>query len=264
MTLFASHIVVDWSAASRPVTGANSVWIAGGKQLFNPPTRAAALERLRQLLRELPKPLLCGFDFPLGFPRGSGRERLWAAIRDLLQDENDNRNNRFDVAVELNTFLPSPMFWGRPWQWRGHGLSPTRPSRLCLPEKRLTDRGTPQPVWKMSGAGSAGGQALTGIPRVLKLREEFAARLWPFDTGLCVPVNQAVVFAEVYPSMVPALPDPVRDRGQVRALARHFEKLDRQGALAPLFEPPLSAEQRRWVEADEGWILGVAAAAALG
>ncbi|HBY59374.1 MAG TPA: cobalamin biosynthesis protein CbiG [Solibacterales bacterium] len=256
MRLFASYLIVDWSAAARPVTGANSIWI-GGAALLNPPTRSAALRALPEILSKVPKPVLCGFDFPLGFPRGAGRERLWAAIRRLLDDSEDNRNNRFDVAVDLNRLLPSPMFWGRPWQWRDHALPPQRPPRMCLPEKRLTDRGSPQPVWKLSGIGSAGGQAITGIPRVMDLRERVGAKVWPFDTGLRAPKGEPVIVAEVYPSLAGKVAGTIKDREQVMALARRFADQDARGELTALFAPRVSAEDRAAIEGDEGWILGV-------
>ena len=46
--LFSAYVIVDWSAASKPTTGADSVWIGVLKrdvrfrlafEAFNPPTR---------------------------------------------------------------------------------------------------------------------------------------------------------------------------------------------------------------------------------
>jgi hypothetical protein len=65
-----------------------------------------------------------------------------------------------------------------------------------------------QPGWKLLGTGSAGSQALTGIPVVRRLRDDplLAARaqVWPFETGLR-PLGRAetsgrLIFAEIYPS----------------------------------------------------------------
>ena len=59
-----------------------------------------------------------------------------------------------------------------------------------LAERRLVDLHIPsaQPCWKLLGAGSVGGQALTGIPVVRALRDDprwrDEARVWPFETGL--------------------------------------------------------------------------------
>jgi precorrin-8X/cobalt-precorrin-8 methylmutase len=84
--------------------------------------------------------------------------------------------------------------------------------------------------------------------------------VWPFETGLRAP-DGLVVLAEAWPSQLKtqACPGQVKDQAQVQALAEHFAKLDRAGALGRLFEGPsgLSEEQRRVVEQEEGWILGV-------
>ena len=51
----------------------------------------------------------------------------------------------------------------------------------------------------------------------------------------------------------------VKDAAQVRTIARWLRDLDRKNQLAAYFEGPrdLTAEQRRQVEQEEGWILGV-------
>ena len=81
--LFDSYVMVDWSAASKPATGADSIWIGALtpdsrlKLTFkasNPPTRAKAIEELTDLLGRCLKRgdrVLVGVDFPLGFPAGT-------------------------------------------------------------------------------------------------------------------------------------------------------------------------------------------------
>src|SRR5471032_1154991 len=78
--LFNAYVIVDWSAAAKPNTGADSVWIGVLKrdvrfrlafEAFNPPTRAEAEKKLVAVLEDLKKRnerCLLGFDFPLGFP----------------------------------------------------------------------------------------------------------------------------------------------------------------------------------------------------
>jgi precorrin-8X/cobalt-precorrin-8 methylmutase len=118
------------------------------------------------------------------------------------------------------------------------------------------------------GAGSVGGQALTGIPVVRALRDDprwmDRVRIWPFETGLQVPEQGAVVIAEVYPSLWAVSPadSEVKDAAQVRSVARFFAHSDRTGKLAALFagDPALTAEQRLRVETEEAWTLGVTAA----
>ena len=80
--LFSAYVIVDWSAASKPTTGADSVWIGVLKrdvrfrmafESFNTPTRGEAEKRLNLVLDDLKQRgerALVGFDFPLGFPRG--------------------------------------------------------------------------------------------------------------------------------------------------------------------------------------------------
>ena len=83
----------------------------------------------------------------------------------------------------------------------------------------------PKSCWQLNGAGAVGGQVLTGIPTVARLRGALdgAAQVWPFETGLAAP-DAAVVFAEIYPSLVPLDPAPeeVKDAAQVCATAAHF------------------------------------------
>ena len=79
-------------------------------------------------------------------------------------------------------------------------------------EKRLIDTWMvgAQPCWKLIGAGSVGGQVLTGIPVVRALRDDprwaDRARIWPFETGFGVPDDARIVFAEVWPSWWKVVP----------------------------------------------------------
>ncbi|HMO41893.1 MAG TPA: cobalamin biosynthesis protein CbiG, partial [Phenylobacterium sp.] len=80
--LFSAYVIVDWSAAAKPATGADSVWIGVLKrdvrfrmsfEAHNPATRQEAEKVLVGVLDDLKKRgerALLGFDFPLGFPRG--------------------------------------------------------------------------------------------------------------------------------------------------------------------------------------------------
>jgi precorrin-8X/cobalt-precorrin-8 methylmutase len=291
--LFESYLMVDWSAAAVPRQGRDSIWLchlrrAGDRlraRLENPSTRLEARGRILVLLMaELAKgrSVLAGFDFPFGYPAGfaarledgAGDWRtVWRLFSKSLVEGEGNANNRFAVAASLNERLcrnPAP-FWGCPATREGEFLR-ARHHRLHeaigLAEKRLADACAkgPQPVWKLYGNGSAGGQALTGIPVVHWLRERLgaAAAVWPFETGLRLlhrGRGGRVIFAEIYPSLVPAQPrrGEVKDAAQVRAIARHFAELDDAGCLAPLFagNPGLASEERRRIEREESWILGV-------
>ena len=62
--LFSAYVIVDWSAASKPTTGADSIWIGVAKrdvrfrlafESFNEATRTAAETRLTAILADLKK-----------------------------------------------------------------------------------------------------------------------------------------------------------------------------------------------------------------
>ena len=297
--LFSAYVIVDWSAASKPTTGADSVWIGVLKrdvrfrlafESFNPPTRAEAEARLTALLADFKKRserALVGFDFPLGFPRGFAAaaklkgEPPWRAAWDELAkrvvDKPSNVNNRFNVAAQLNRLLTGAAFpfWGCPPKEAQTTLTATRlhpHGPKDLPEYRHGEvlAKASSSIWKLYYNGSVGGQALLGVPAVARLKKARgdAARVWPFETEF-KPLTEAdlagveVVLAEVYPSMVKgaAMPGEVKDQAQVRNLAEHFAKLDEANRLGALFGPPksLAADVVLDAEREEGWILGAGA-----
>ena len=294
--LFNAYVIVDWSAASRPNTGADSVWIGVLKrdvrfrlafEAFNPPTRAEAEKKLAAILDDLKKRserALVGFDFALGFPRGFAAalklpgEAPWRAAWDFLdkmvKDKADNTNNRFGVGSEINRRLtggPFP-FWGVPPK---DALTTLQPKRARdhgpgdLPEFRYADTAAKAAsIWKLYYNGSVGGQTILGIPaarRIKQARGE-AVRIWPFETGFR-PLSEAdlagveVVIAEVYPSLYKAVPaaGEVKDLAQVRVTAEHFARLDEANKLGAAFGPmaDLPGEVREAAEHEEGWVVGV-------
>ena len=74
-----------------------------------------------------------------------------------------------------------------------------------------------------------------------------------------------MVLAELYPSLLRGAvtrlrePGEILDRAQVRINALAYSRLDARGGLAPLFAgaPSLTARQRRVVENEEAWVLGL-------
>jgi precorrin-8X/cobalt-precorrin-8 methylmutase len=289
--LFDHYVIVDWSAASRPKEGRDSIWICHrgpqGERCANPPTRHAAGLLLCDILTRAAgrgERALVGFDFPFGYPAGFAArlglgEPPWRAVWDeiarLLHDEADNRNNRFELGAAFNRRVSNGAFpfWGCPRGAAGPFLGPRHhrghTDAEPLAERRLIDRWMvgAQPCWKLAYAGSVGSQALTGIPVVRRLRDDprwaERARVWPFETGLAPPRSSAIVFAEVWPSWWKARPElgPPNDRAQVRTVAEIVAAEDRAGALATWFagDPGLTAAERRRVETEEAWTLGVTA-----
>jgi precorrin-8X/cobalt-precorrin-8 methylmutase len=289
--MFDAFVMVDWSAATVPRTGRDSIWICwhakDGEKLENPPTRHAAKSILADWLAaavQRGERVLIGFDFPFGYPSGFAARlglsgppwrAVWDEIAGLLRDSEENGNNRFEIAAEFNRRVSNGCFpfWGRPPGFDAPFLGPKHHRAHesgGLAERRLVDLHIPsaQPCWKLLGAGSVGGQALTGIPVVRALRDDprwiDCVRIWPFETGLQAPEQGTVVIAEVYPSLWAVSPaaGETKDAAQVRSVARSFADSDRAGSLAALFagDPSLTPEQRQRVEAEEAWTLGVTAA----
>jgi precorrin-8X/cobalt-precorrin-8 methylmutase len=295
--IFDAYVMVDWSAARKPVRGANGIWYACFERtdaglvervVSNPPTRTEAVEQLADLLSDLAArglATLLGFDFAFGFPKGfaarmGGNWRaVWRRLASEMRDDSKNANNRFQVASKLNEEFSGRgfPFWGCDGADATATLSPTRSEgygEASFLEFRIAEQcarsagARPHSPWKLWTSGSVGGQTLTGIPRAEHLRRHpwlaDLTRVWPFETGLKSLTRSPdwrILMAEIYPSLVAVRPaeGEVKDRAQVIALARHFAALDDAGTLADQFagDPTLSAEERRIVEHEEGWILGV-------
>ncbi len=296
MSLFDSVVIVDWSSRGVPSSGApsaNALWIGtAGTAAADPryfPTRATAMAWLADFLateRAAGRRVLAGFDFPFGYPQGfaaalTGRASglaVWDHLAARLTDGPANANDRFAVAAAINAGFPDPgPFWGNGLARDFADLPRTKPPfGPSLHEWRIVERAPyargAKSCWQLSGAGSVGGQVLTGLPALARLRRDprlAGIAVWPFETGLAAP-DAPLVLAEVYPSLLAAeiaadRRAPHLDADQVRVTARAFAALDAAGGLAPLFAaaPDLSPAERALVAAEEAWILGAGHAAAL-
>jgi hypothetical protein len=256
--LFSAYVIVDWSAAAKPTTGADSIWIGVLKrdvrfrltfESYNPATRGEAETRLAAILDDLKKRnerALVGFDFPLGFPRGLSKalslpgETRWRAVWDqlakMVKDKVDNTNNRFGVGSEINRRLtggPFP-FWGCPPKDALTTLQPKRPREHGaddLPEFRYADEaaqssvkgGGAHSIWKLYYNGSVGGQAIVGIPAVRRLKDARGetVRVWPFETGFKTLTEADLDgVATVVAEVYPSLIKAVPAAGEVKDLAQ--------------------------------------------
>jgi hypothetical protein len=225
MRLFDVYLAVDWSARSLPSPARptrDALWVAEklapeiddtdrGETYWR--TRQACLASIRHHVKS-GRRIFIGFDFCYGYPAGYAAalgligntppwHRIWNELTRLVQDSPTNANNRFSVAATLNArcagLIPGPL-WGCSATSNIPPLAPKSPGfpyqvrqGLTLEQFRHTERrrigGQPvgQPVWKLYGSGSAGGQTLLGIPAVCHLRDdpEFAAisQVWPVETG---------------------------------------------------------------------------------
>ncbi len=313
--LFDRVVVVDWSAASTPVTGADSVWIAvdeprarpvsSDTELINPATRHQALDLLGSIVDRGGRTLV-GIDASLGYPAGTARavgahdaavaERgagswsaMWSLLADRISDDERNRNNRFDVARDLNVQIArsigqiSPSggpFWGCPAQRADHRLASTKPDEWMPAwpgywrhvESAMRDaRRRPFSSWQLLGAGAVGSQSLTAIAGLERLRRHAAhwhVDVWPYSTGLAPPpmpdrlishTRPSVVFAEVWPSWWSVeVPEAMaKDAAQVAAAARRLSSADLDGSLSAWFRPDLEPVTAAAVVDEEGWVLGV-------
>jgi len=218
--VFDEVVVVDFSASSVPVTGANSIWVGHGATAAarvataNPPTRRAALAHVDRLLGAAAargSTVLVAVDFSLGYPAGftactqalvahlPGEPawlRTWRLIDHLVDDGPDNANNRFAAADRMNRSTGVRLFWGRPATPAYAVLdalpptdvvpAPLRPNP-CAPlrvAERLAGRGI-RSNFQLFGGVTVGGQVLVGIPWLLRLLERFRPEVavWPFETG---------------------------------------------------------------------------------
>ncbi len=307
MRLFDTYLAVDWSARNGPSPARPSrdaLWVGEGSRSDGDEaprvdtvtywrTRRACVEHLRQRLLHhtaLGRRVCVGFDFAFGYPSGFAVAMglaatppwrgLWAEVASLLVDDDDNRNNRFAVAAALNQRCggaASGPLWGCPSGGAGPHLLPTSPGfpytvrpGLTLGRLRWTEQRAPgaQPVWKLYGPGSVGGQTLTGIPAIGRLRADPTlaplSRVWPVETGFTdTPLPRqgpAIVYAEIWPSLAPTRVDDgaIRDAAQVRAMVRWLATTDHVGQLGQWFAPPagLSPAALAACVLQEGWILG--------
>ena len=290
MSAFDRYVAVDWSAANSPVTGKDSIWIGeavhtvSGIELRasrNPRTRSAAMAEIELILLDAltrRERVMLGFDFVFGYPMGAakaltgerGWRALWWRLAHLVEDGNDNRSNRFEVAGQLNLQLAEAghHYWGHPPGREYVGLAPTRPasSYAEVAERRIAEDWSkgPQPVWKLTGAGSVGSQSMLGIPRLERLRRDprFSDHIsiWPFETGFEVDLSRPITIVEIYPSLIAPRRDVTpRDRAQVEACVVRFAELDAAGMLVDILAAPpgLSDRDREEILAEEGWIAGV-------
>lgn len=285
--MFDLVIVVDWSAAS--IRGPKKetkdrCWLAWSRmghrshpEYFR--TRSACMARVAELLRSCCGPAFIGFDFPFGYPAKSrmkgGRAAAAAITRHLISNEDDS-NNRFDVAKYLNAELfdlPGP-FWGCPKNQVATHLSSTKPSYTHHPfeEWRIVEnylrvekkQSSISSVWKLAYPGSVGSQTLTGLKALLDLAQqpEFASKVkfWPFDTGWQAELD-GIILTEIWPSLNDheIYDHSIRDARQVLACRDWFLDHEKRGTARDLFAAPswLTPEQKKACFEEEGWILGV-------
>jgi hypothetical protein len=272
---FSRILAIDFSAASVPTLGENSLWLAwreqgGPLRTTNFATRHELSIRIENLAAR-PGRTLIVIDVALGWPQGmayalgvKGRRGVVALLSTLLSDDDNNRNNRFDVANELNRRSGASLWWGHPATHRythlsmnsaaPHELAPRPFSHMRLIERHVG--GVIKSPMQLSGVGAVGSQSLMAQLLFDRLRHGgMDLSVWPFE-----PATTRVVVAESFFSLLDWRKESgtVRDQRQVRACVRWAERelatSDPLNEVALLSQ--LTALERRAVLAEEGWLMG--------
>lgn len=266
--MFDTFAMVDWSGGNDtgPRPRRDAIWAcrAGAAPVYlrNRQSAEAWLTDLVETELDAGRRLCLGFDFPFGYPTGfaqalTGRQdpfAVWSWFETRLQDGPD-ANNRFALAGEINLKLGA----GRgPFWFNGLGRDidglPRDRSDYANPfaERRRAETQAQGAFtcWQMGGAGAVGGQVMTGLPVLARLRQRFDGQVavWPFEA-----MTSPVCLVEIWPTLLdPAVraqtgPEDIRDAVQVKTVAE---------ALARLHPDQLS-EMLDVSAPEEGWILGL-------
>ena len=292
--MFDTIITVDWSARSspspvKPVKDAIYLCIfrlcegeSRHPEYFR--TRFSLMARIYEVLEvelSLGRRTLIGFDFNFGFPLGFAKQltgevsglAVWRWISERLKDNFENKNNRFEVAAQVNSIFPGVgPFWGSPSGVRfdelpqkgterfGHGMREFRETEIVSK--------TAQSAWKLFTTGSVGSQALVGIYHLSRLKNWLGTRsaVFPLETGRNVP-EHAVIIGEIYPSyykfdyefpLLEKYPKAfyhIKDALQVRQACDYFASIITDQKKVKILFPVSAVEENILIE--EGWIIGV-------
>ena len=288
--MFDAGLVIDWSARSTPspkTPVADAIYACGFTQaeVDHPQyfrTRhacfAACITAIDAALAR-GEVFFLGFDFSFGYPMGfvpavtgqADAKSIWHYFKRHVQDGQDNSNNRFAVADQINARLSGVgPFWGCPANQqfdhlphkgsarRDHGFGEYRATEIASK--------TAQSSWKLFTTGSVGSQAILGMTYLAKLMDRYgaAAHFWPFDGGI-PSRGPTLVVAEIYPSLFSQPSDAdlrrlydteifqIKDACQVWRTADHLRQMtsDKWQGLHSgynITNPQIQAE---------GWIVGV-------
>ena len=273
MSLFDTHVVVDWSGGNDagPRPRKDAIWACSARDttpvyLRNRQVAENWLATLIAAECDAGRRCLIGFDFPFGYPEGFAQKvtgaadplALWDWLAARIEDQPD-RNNRCQVASDINAqFSGIGPFWGNPFPSQDFPHLPRKGlarTNTDLPERRAVETRAKGSFtcWQLAGAGAVGSQILMGLPVLARLRRRFAGQVsvWPFEA-----LNTPVAFVEVWPSLIATeiaqaqRPDEIKDAAQMRVLSGVLASLDKHGRLEAMLDEGRAG-------ASEGWILGV-------
>nr|WP_321249334.1 gephyrin-like molybdotransferase Glp [uncultured Ruegeria sp.] len=267
MTAFDTFAMVDWSGGNDtgPTPRKDAIWgcvVRDGapgeaEYLRNRQVAEDWLSGLIETELSAGRRLCLGFDFPFGYPRGFARALtssddplvLWDWFEHRIEDA-PRANNRFDLAGRINRdFGGKGPFWFNGLAREIPGLPKTKTDyHNPFPDRRQVEflaKGS-FTCWQTGGSGAVGGQVMTGLPVLSRLRRRFAGQVavWPFEV-----LDKPVAFVEIWPSLTLGREpdDRIRDAWQVEQVAK---------SLAQMPEAELT-RQLTVSAAEEGWILGV-------
>lgn len=309
MRLFDVYIAIDWSSKNVPSPkkpSKDSIWISekvwnnlSKESYFR--TRQECKTYLKKVFLEYTKleyRIFVWFDFAYGYPKGFSKsiglnkwdiplwKQLWEKIDELITDDENNCNNRFQVAAKLNLLCWGKCIWPLRWHpvWAqiqnlnikspigGYPYEATQ--NIFIEKFRNVDKfeiskGI-QPIWKLIGAGSVWGQSLVWIPVLNQLHNDIDlksfTKIWPYETGFTSnPTPEKwpfILHCEIWPWVVWKYIDKsieLKDKAQVKAVVDRLYILDNSEKLWQLFECPdtVSEENKKICIEEEGWIIWV-------
>ena len=244
--------------------------------------------------------LLCadfGYGYPAGFASlhaksVPGKLPPWRIVWQYLGkhvhddlgtkpgEQPTNRNNRFEVASAINSALSNPdcpvhsgvssrRVFTPTFHRNGRRNHSSARAELSL---RFVSRTGERRAIRRSAFSDRQRRRPSAYrdPRLERMRfdPEFAecSAVWPFETGWApasgswLDPQLRVLHAEIYPSVRERLSDPIKDRGQVRAMWHWARDLDAKNILIREFATPPgivnASEEDNVICSEEGWILG--------
>lgn len=274
MSGFDTVVIVDWSAGKRapkrPTKDAIWIGIARGSAEEEPLYFRSRIEaeawitHFLQTENAAGRRVLMGFDFPFGYPRGTARAvtgsndvfALWTWLESRIRDDDAGENNRFDVAEEMNRcFEGLGPFWGKP----SRDMWPDVPYRKAgiaferIAEHRSADvrANAASSCFQLAFPPTVGSQVLMGLPMLARLRRLPGVAIWPFDAW----DDARTVLAEIWPGLIEpavrqaldAADPPIRDREQVRLLARAVAGLTPDRLAVMMQDFPEEAREEAWI-----------------
>ncbi|MEQ8745515.1 hypothetical protein [Pyruvatibacter sp.] len=259
MPAFARTIGIDYSGAQTPTASLKGlrVYLAEGgdppAEVPPPPSprkywtrKGVAYWLVESLSGDVPTLVGIdhGFSFPLRYFEVHGLEPDWPAFLDDFK--------RHWPTDEEHTYVDFVRTGAA-----GNGAARTGNARW----RRLTEEraGGAKSVFHFDVQGQVAKSTHAGIPWLRFIRRELGERIhfWPFD-GWDIPQGKSAI-AEVYPALWSrsfVREGRTGDQHDAYSIAAWLSRADRDGSLAGLLAPNLTAPERS-VARVEGWILGV-------